>query len=283
MVNEQMRQNWAEGAAGWTENEQLFDALYAPVTEAIVGAAALGDGRTMLDIGCGTGTLLAAGRAAGAAVTGIDVSPGMVEAARARVPEAAVVLGDAQVMDLTTTPGAPFDRIVSRLGVMFFDDPVAAFANIGRAAVPEAGLTFACWRGHSENPMFTLGTTVLTDRLSPRQDDPPPGAPGPTAFADPERLTSILTAAGWSDIAITALDFHCDYGIDGGDGVAQRLALILGTTTGRQARRVLEPEVGESGWTALLDEVRAELRSHLVDGVVRHPAATWLVTARRAG
>src|SRR5262245_34046303 len=163
-LNEQMRADWADKAAGWVTNESIFDSLFAPVTAAISDAAAIAPGQRLLDVGCGSGTLLAAGTAAGASVVGVDIAPGMADAARHRVPEATIVVGDAQTLDLATeAPGPPFDRVVSRFGVMFFRDPAAAFANLRRAAAPRARLVFACWRGREDNPMFTLGTDVFTE------------------------------------------------------------------------------------------------------------------------
>lgn len=275
-----MQQYWTDGAAGWVQNGAIFDAVFAPVTAAILDSADIAPGHRLLDVGCGTGTLLAAGVSAGAEAVGIDISPGMVEATRRRVPDAGAIVGDAQTVDLLTeAPGKAFDRVVSRFGVMFFADPVAAFANIRAAAAPGARMVFACWRRNDENPMFSLGTSVLTDRLDPPPEAPQPGAPGPTAFADYDRLTSLLADAGWASVGIKPLDVMFDYGIDGSDGVEERLATILGTATGRLAREQLEPAVGADGWARVVDEVRAELRRHLVDGVVKFPGAIWLVTA----
>lgn len=279
VVNEQMRQDWTDKAAEWVANEAIFDAVFAPATAAIFDAALAEPGCRLLDVGCGSGALLAAGVAAGMTGVGVDISPGMAEAARRRVPDATVIVGDAQTTDLLAeAPGAPFDRVVSRFGVMFFADPTAAFANIRRAAAPKALMSFACWRATDENPLFTLGHSVLAERLASRPGLPP-GAPGPTAFADPDRVVSLLAGAGWSSITVNAFDFECDYGIDGSDGVEERLATILAGTTGRLAREELEPSLGPAGWAALLDDVRAELRRHLVDGAVRFPGAIWLVTA----
>lgn len=279
-VNEGMRRNWTDGAAGWVDNDPIFDAVFAPVTAAVVRAAALEPGHRVLDVGCGSGTLLAEAVAAGADAVGIDISPGMTDAAERRVPEASVVVGDAQTADLlAAAPGRAFDRVVSRFGVMFFADPTAAFANVRSALAPDARLAVACWRGRDENPMFSLGTNVLTDRLDPPPAPPAPDAPGPTALARRDRVASLLTDAGWTDIDVQPFDFVCDYAIDGSDGVEERLATILGTTSGRLAREQLEPELGPEGWASLLDEVRAELRRHRVDGAVRFPGATWLATA----
>ncbi len=281
MANDAMREHWASSGAGWVENEAIFDAVFAPVTATILATAELGADRRALDVGCGSGTLLEAAVAAGADAVGVDISPVMVEAAQLRVPEATVCVADAQTVDLLgAAPGPPFDRVVSRFGVMFFADPVAAFRNIRTATAPGARLVVACWRGRDENPMFTLGTDALVARLDP-QPTPPPDAPGPLAFADPGRVRSILDDSGWAQVDVQPFDFVCDYGIDGGDGVEARLATVLATTTGRHARAHLEPELGPDGWAALVDEVRAELRSTIADGgAVSFPGAIWLVTAR---
>jgi len=293
VANDEMRQTWAEGAGGWVANEAIFDAVFAPVTAAILDAAGLARGQRVLDVGCGTGTLLAAGAAAGAEVVGIDISPAMADGARRRVPAATLVVGDAQTAKLLDeAPGSPFDRVVSRFGVMFFADPAAAFANIRQATAPGARMVFVCWRDAAENPMFTLGTSVLVDRLEVKPELPVSGEPGPTAFADRVRLAGLLAEAGW-DPAISPLDVECDYGTGergtgergtgGSDGVEERLATILSTTTGRNARAELEPALGAVGWAALLEDVRSELREHVVDGSVRFPGAMWLVTATNPG
>lgn len=270
-----MRRSWTAGAAGWIANDATFDELFAPVTASILVAVDLRPGDRVLDVGCGSGTLLAAAVAAGAEAVGVDVAEDMVQAARQRVPKARVLLGDAQTMAL----GGPYDRMLSRFGVMFFADPAAAFANVRRAAVPGARLVFACWRSRDENPMFTLGTDVLTSRIDPPPAPPPPGAPGPTSFADRDRLAAVLADSGWPEVQIDPVDFVCDHGRHDGDGVEERLSVILGTTTGRLARERLVPVLTAQEWEALLDDVRAELRAHLVDGAVRYPAATWLVRA----
>jgi hypothetical protein len=228
----QVGQGWVDGSAGWVANEGIFDAVFAPVTSAILGAAAIEPGQRVLDVGCGTGTLLAAAVATGATAVGVDVSPGMVEAARRRVPSATVIVDDAETADiLARAPGAAFDRVVSRFGVMFFPDPVAAFTNLRRATAPGSRLVFACWRAKEDNPMFTLGTSVLEERLNPRPTPPPPGTPGPTSLADPDRPASVLGDAGWTSVDLAPLDVVLDYGTTGGNGVEARLAMVLAGST----------------------------------------------------
>ncbi|MGZ4700354.1 MAG: class I SAM-dependent methyltransferase [Ilumatobacteraceae bacterium] len=279
MANEAMRDSWAIGAEGWVRNEQIFDAAFTPFTAAILGAADLGSAQRVLDVGCGAGTLLAAAVAAGADGVGVDISPAMVAAARRRVPAATVVTADAQTADLlAAAPGALFDRVVSRFGVMFFEGPEAAFGNIRSASTPGARLVFVCWR-EGETETFAHGLRALTARLADPPARPMPGAPGPMGLANAERLREVLTVAGWSNVTIEPLDGLCDYSIDGSDGVEERLAIALSGTFGRAARAALEPHLAPGGWEAVLDEARAELRAELVDGAVRFVGHTWLVTA----
>ncbi|MFT3898914.1 MAG: class I SAM-dependent methyltransferase [Gordonia sp. (in: high G+C Gram-positive bacteria)] len=275
------KDSWGAGASGWVENETLFDAVYAPVTGAILAAADLGPDMRVLDVGCGSGTLLAAGSAAGADMVGVDIAPDMVDAARRRVPAATVLLGNAQSMDIgAEAPGAPFERVVSRFGVMFFDNPARAFANLLGATAPDARLVFACWRGVAENPTFGgAGTEVITARLPHPPAPPAPGSPGPVAFADRGALVAMLKSAGWSNISVKPLDTPLDHGVDGSDGVEERLRLILATTTGRLAREQLADALSDDEWAALLDEARDGIRRYLVDGRVQLPGAMWLVTA----
>src|SRR5262249_52940606 len=102
---------------------------------------------------------------------------------------------------------------------------------------------------------------------------------GPLAFGDQDRARAVLTEAGWQDIRIEPFDGLCDYGIDGSDGVEERLAVVLSSSTGRAARGELEPKLGPDEWAALVDDVRTELRRNLVDGVVKFVGRVWVVTA----
>lgn len=276
-----MRASWTEGAAAWIANERIFDGALATATAALLDrAGAVAPGGRALEVGCGSGTLIAALSGVGVDVVGVDISPAMAEAAARRTPAATVIVADAEADDLLAlAPGAPFELAVSRFGVMFFADPAAAFANIRAATTPGSRLAFICWRGREENPMFTLGVDVLAARLDPPPVAGPPGAPGPLAFADGERLRGLLERSGWGGIEVEPFDFTCDFGFGGGDGVEERLAVLLGSFIGRRAHRELLPALGEAGWRQLLDEVRERLRAELVDGAVRFPGATWLVSA----
>jgi SAM-dependent methyltransferase len=283
MANESMQKSWTGEGADWVKNAEIFDAVLAPFTEAVLQAADIGAGDRVLDIGCGSGTLLQRAAALKAEPFGVDISDVMVQAARRRVPEATVLLADAQTVDLSTAAdGRPFDRIVSQFGVMFFDDPVAAFTNIRESASPTARLAFVCWR-EGDNPMFTLGTSVLTDRMESPSAAPDPTAPGPLAFGNGDRVRAPMDDAGWDDICVDPFNGLCDCGLNGSDGVEERLTMMLATPIGRQARTELESRLGAQGWAGVVDEVRAELRRNLVDGVLKFTGHTWVVTATNPG
>jgi len=277
MANDAMREQWTTGSGGWVAHRDLFEAELAGFADLLLAAVPPTPGGRVLDVGCGTGGLAARYVAAGCAALGVDISPTMIGAARTVVADADFLVGDAQTEDLAAHGG--FTHVVSRFGVMFFEDPVAAFANIRRAVDPGGRLGFVCWRGIEENPMFTLGTSVLQARLERAPAPADPGAPGPFGLAVEGRAQSILGDAGWVEVLAEPVDVVCDYGIDGSDGVEERLTMILGTTSGRAAQAELEPRLGPQGWDELLEQVRAELRRHLVDGRVAFDGAVWLVTA----
>jgi SAM-dependent methyltransferase len=282
MANEAMRDNWAAGGERWAANERLIDASFTRVTEAIVAAADLGGATRLLDIGCGTGALLEAAVGAGSDAVGVDISPSMIEAAARRVPDATVVVADAQTADiLAVAPGVPFDRVVSRFGVMFFDDPVAAFANIRAAVAPGAELAFASWRAE-ERDAFMSGLAPLAARMQVPFAPPPVNEVGPLGLGTSVMIGDVLTEAGWTNVIVEALDVPLDYSLDGSDGVEERLAMALSGALGRSAQAELEPQLGPDGWQALLDEARADLSGWLVDGAVRLTGHIWLVTASNA-
>jgi hypothetical protein len=171
--------------------------------------------------------------------------------------------------------------VTSRFGVMFFDDPVAAFTNV-RAATRSGGrLAFMCWRGPEENPLFASGFGVLeaaTD--SAAAFAPQTGVPGPVAFAEPGHVRGVLEGSGWRDVALEAVDASLRYSVDGSDGVEARLAQIVAGRAGQLLEQELRAARGDDGWAALVDDVRAELRTFVVDGAFTVPGAVWIVTAR---
>ena len=192
----------------WAEVRELLELQLAPLGRRALAALAPRPGESVLDIGCGGGeTALDLVRAVApdGTVVGVDLSAAVLAFAR-RAAEGCqrvqFVQADAQVFSFEP---ASFDVAFSRFGVMFFSDPVAAFINIGRSLRPNGRLAFVCWRALEENTLDILPLRAASAHLPP-QTVHDPDAPGPFAFADPDRVRSILERAGFRQIEITAHD-----------------------------------------------------------------------------
>jgi len=204
-TNEAERRRWNDEyfASLWPKRERLTD----QVTGYLFEVLALRPGERVLDVGCGGGkTSIEAARAVGAegSVVGADVSAPLNRLARQRAEAAGVGNVEFQVVDVQVDPveGAPFGVAMSQFGVMFFDEPVTAFANIRAHLEPGARLAFACWQSAERNPWFF--STAIAEFL-PAPPEPAPGKSptGPFALADPGRTTGILESAGFVDVART--------------------------------------------------------------------------------
>jgi SAM-dependent methyltransferase len=207
-ANERERSRWND--AYWTSIWPQREALTDTVTADLLAHLAAKPGERVLDIGSGGGkAALAVGRQVGPTgrVTGIDISEALVglatrRATEAQCPQVQFVEADAQEDSL---PGAPFSAAMSQFGVMFFDEPVKAFANIGRHLEPEGRLAFACWQSMDRNPWG------LAHAIGPYAPPPPALAPGksptgPYALGNAERTTDMLHAAGWGDVHVASYE-----------------------------------------------------------------------------
>ena len=261
----------------WVRMQDRMDHALTPVTGALLSLAAPQPGEHIVDIGCGGGeTTLALASAAGedGLVIGIDISAPLLARARERADE---LMSDADFRNADASTfdaeAAAFDLLVSRFGVMFFDDPVAAFANLFRLARPGARLCFACWQPASDNLWATLPLQLLADVL-PTQPPADPHAPGPFAFADPEYTGAILSEAGWQNIAFHALPFDMVMG-EGDDPIAAAVQFALRIGPAARAVRDAGPDVEAIAQVRLAKA----FAGYLADGHVALPAAVWLVSA----
>jgi SAM-dependent methyltransferase len=165
----------------------------------------------------------------------------------------------------------PFDQMISRFGVMFFADPVAAFVNLKRLLVPQGQLSFVCWRSPAENDWVNVPMRALQG-LIPATSDADPEEPGPFAFADQARLRMILASAGFSDLKITPFEGPMLMGGKGVEEVAAFMAEI-----GPAARALADLPVERR--PLAIERLRAGLEPHLQDRRLILSGAVWLVEA----
>lgn len=265
------------GAPGekWVKNQQVMDASLASATAGLFSLAAIQPGERVLDIGCGSGqtSLIAADAVGeGGAVTGVDVSRQLLALARSR----AEGRGNVRFIeaDAATHVFAPeHDLLMSRFGVMFFDDPLAAFTNLRTAAKAGGRLAFICWRPVVENEYAAMPFEIAKT-LMPSLPPADPHAPGPFALADADRLRAILAGAGYSAIAIAKHDGLMPM------GTTAEQAGIQATSLGPTARALAK--LGDADLNArVLAAVTDAFRAYpATDGMIHCRIACWLVAAR---
>jgi SAM-dependent methyltransferase len=271
-------------ARGWIEAREAIDRMFKPFEDLLVAAVPSGSRGPVLDVGCGTGaTTLAVARTLepnGRAI-GIDISAPMIAVARARAAgaraeeegaerergRAEFILADAQDHPFEASS---VETIVSRFGVMFFDDPARAFANLRRAAKAGGRLRFVAWRGAEENPFMRTAERAAAPLLPDLPVLRRPDAPGQFAFADAKRIRVILEENGWDGIDIRPLDIECTLSEED----LNHYLRLMGPVG-----RILQ-EVDARTRAEVFEAVRAAFDPFVHAGEVRYTAACWLVDAR---
>lgn len=271
-ANEAQAAHWNDRAGRtWVDLQPLLDRMFASFLPLLLEPLGR-DTRSVLDIGCGAGalTLAAAERLRSEArCLGVDISAPLVEAAEARAAAAGRTGVTFEVADAQTHSfeAGAFDAVVSRFGVMFFDDPVAAFANLHRATRTGGFLRFAAWRSPQENAFMGVTKRAVGHLV----EFPPsePNAPGQFGFAERERVLGILADSGWREAQVDPVDVPCS--IPAGD------VLAYGTRMG--ALGAVWADLAPS----LRDEIETLLRTafqaYEAEGEIRFKAACWLVRA----
>ncbi len=256
---------WAQE---WQRTDRSFVELNARLFP-MIAALAPATGRA-IDIGCGAAeTAVSIARVKpGLDITGIDISPSLLEIARSRAQGIAkidFVLGDAAAQ---AARNASVDLYFSRHGVMFFDDPVAAFTAFRQAASAEGRLIFSCFRDWSLNG-FAYEIGRLTDAAAPTE------SPGPFAFASQDRVAAILAASGWCNAEALAVD--CNYiAGQGEDPVGDAMSFMQRIGPAARTIRLADQERRP----AIVEGLRRICEDHRQGDYVLFPAAMWIWTAR---
>jgi SAM-dependent methyltransferase len=267
---------WQEdGGRNWVANIDATEALLEPLSVHLYDRAAAQSGEAVLDVGCGGGrTSLALARSVGeqGRVVGVDVSGPILAVAQERgaeVDNLEFKLANAETANL----GAErFDLLFSRFGVMFFDDPLAAFTNLRRSLKPGGRLTFLTWRSMEENPWLSAPAAVAFEILPP-PEPPDPTAPGPFSLADEVRTTDLLEAAGFNAVSHVPVNHEMHW-----PDVESTLNYLLNMgPAGAMLREADDVDLEQEVRTAVGDLLDTFLKG---DGV-RMQSAVWLVTASK--
>ncbi|MGB7409425.1 MAG: methyltransferase domain-containing protein [Pontixanthobacter sp.] len=256
--------------AEWRRTDRSFGGL----TDRLLTEARSKPFTTVLDVGCGGGEIsLALARAhTNADIYGIDVSPSLYDIATSRsgnLSNVTFMRGDASVWK--PDDFRP-DLLISRHGVMFFDQPIKAFAHLASISAPEARLAFSCFRDRTQNPWAERISALLPNRIPQTS---PNTAPGPFAFARREYVSDILQQAGWCDVEFTPFDYAYIAGA-GPDPVEDALSFFQKIGPAARPAAQLPPDERK--------QFLARLRQYLVaqedNGIVALRAAAWIVSAR---
>lgn len=282
MSNEKQIADW-NGKSGqrWLTHQARLDAMLADYGAAVLAAAGAAPGETVLDIGCGSGeSALDLARAVGPQghVTGIDISEPLIARARERAAEAGLGIAF-EVVDASRRAFAPggADLLFSRFGLMFFDDPAAAFAHLRGALRAGGRLAFIVWGAIADN-RWALVPLEAARGLVPVPPLERLAAAGPFSLSDPARVEALLTGAGFCDVAVRRQQGALLFGIGadaetaGADALDQ--AMHLGPLRALLARQ--EPDAR----AAVCDAVRAAFAAQAGPAGVLLPGSAWVVTAR---
>jgi len=250
-----------------------YDAELQLLNEVLRRAYGIEPHDNVLDIGCGAGqtTREAARMAAEGGALGVDLSAESIARARELAQAEGVrnvtfEHADAQVHPF---PSGRFELAISRFGTMFFPDPIAAFANIGRALRPAGRLVMMVWQGHELNEW----SRAIEEALGGSRDAPASEAPDPFSLADPARVEGILNAAGFTHVTFSDVHRPIHYGRD----VAAALEWVRGFTCTKEAFARLAAASAERA----LGRLRGTLAAHADRDGVWFDSRAWIVKARR--
>jgi SAM-dependent methyltransferase len=270
-TNAAQAEYWASAAGyQWIAREALMDALLGPVLTRVLDHAALQPTESVIDIGCGTGaSTLAAARAVGPKghVMGVDIAAQLLDRARARSADAGLENVSFVLADAQTHAFAPqsADAVISRFGVMFFEDPAAAFANMARALKPNGRMIFAAWAPATDAPWFSIPVAAAVARLG-KPEPTDPDAPGPLAFQNPVRVTGLMEKAGLTNVC--CVSEMVDLAPEGTVAEISAFAARVGPA----ARIIAQFSATEADAKAIEAEVGKALAAYETDQGIRIPS-----------
>jgi SAM-dependent methyltransferase len=264
------------GGPKWVRFQALLDRQLDEIGKLVMEAARLETGQAVLDVGCGCGsTTLELARRVGptGSATGIDISRPMLELARERARTEGLANTSFTEADAQTHSFRPeFDVLYSRFGVMFFDNPAAAFANLHRGLRSGARVAFACWQAVHRNPWMAVPMMAAMKHITIELPSSP-DAPGPFAFADSARVERILGEAGYGNVAVAGHDISIVLGGGSDLGETTKLVMELGPLG-----RVIGDASPEDR-ASVEREVREAIAGYATADGVSMLGAIWLVTA----
>ena len=263
----------------WRDQLAPMEATLAPVDAPLIRALQLDAPYRIADIGCGgggTSLQLLQSAPRGSVVHGFDISPALIAVAHNRAPAGETAIAF-RVADMTTAPAPEvrYDRLVSRFGIMFFDDAPAAFHNIVGWLVPGGRFAFAAWSNSDDNPWLTTVRDVVADIVTiPKVDR---DAPGPFRYADAGVLVALLENSGMRDVEVH--DWRGALSIGGRLPAAPAADFALAAFSSFSE---LLTDAGESAMNAARTALTAKFSRHESDAVVSLGARVNIVTGTRA-
>jgi ubiquinone/menaquinone biosynthesis C-methylase UbiE len=278
-ANQEQVRYWNEqGGPRWVQRQQQLDAQINQLGLVAMQAASLQPGEHVLDVGCGCGQTsleLTESVSPSGSVLGVDLSQPMLTRARERRDELKLTNLEFLNADAQTHRFAleHFDLVFSRFGVMFFEDPTAAFTNLQTALRPDGRLCFVCWQTLEKNEWARIPLMAAAKHV-PLPAPSSPDAPGPFAFANPDRVRRLLETAGFTHINIESQEAALTMG--GAATVDEAVDFVM--EIGPIARLLADASVDVRA--RVVEELRATLASYATREGVNMSGAAWIVYAR---
>ncbi len=278
-ANQQQSEAWnGSESTHWVENADRYDRQFAPLTDALFTSLPLRPHHAVLEVGCGCGAVSRRAAHVSRSVLGADISEPLLEVAIDRAHAESLNNVEFLVADAQTYAFAEraFDLVISQLGVMFFDQPASAFANLCRSLVSGGRITFTCWQGIEANEWVSILAEAVAQHVALPSLGGQAGGPGMFSLKDPDEIVALLDQGGFTRVEIepvlpTVL-------VGGGGTLDESVDFLLGVGISRGLLRHADSDAR----TLAVERVRGLLAKRYEPGLgVRLGAAAWLVSATK--